>query len=155
MKVRDLMTADVLSARREDAVSDVARAMVARGVSGVPVLDEGGNLVGILTELDLVRRAARLEPLAFLPVLDGRIPLEMPGHYRERMRHQLGTKVADVMTEGAVTIAPEATLEDLAELMIRRKVNPVPVVEGERLVGIVSRADVVRVLLLPEDASKA
>ena len=155
MKVRDLMTTDVLSARREDAVSEVARAMVDRGVSGVPVLDDEGRVAGVVTELDLVRRATRLEPPAFLPVLDGRIPLETPGHYRERLRHQIGMKVADVMTEGAVTIGPEALLEDLAELMLRRKVNPVPVVDGGRLVGIVSRSDVLRALLRADETPAA
>jgi CBS domain-containing protein len=145
------MTTDVLCARKEDAVSDVASLMLLRGVSGVPVVDADGRVQGMVTELDLVQHATRLEPPAFLPVLDGRIPLETPGHYRERLRHQLGTRVADVMSEDVLTIGPEAELEDLADLLLRHRVSPVPVVEGGRLVGIVSRADVLRALLRPAE----
>lgn len=145
MKVQEIMTKDVLTVQPETPVNDVARLMGARDVSGVPVVDEAGQVVGIITELDLLIRNTRLEVPRFIQVLDlGRIPLEWPGHVRERMRHMLGTQARDVMTETVVTIAPDAEVEELAELMVKRRVNPVPVVDAEgRLVGIVSRADIV------------
>ena len=75
-----------------------------------------------------------------------RIPLERPGHYRDRLRHMLGTQAVDIMTEDVVTIGPEAVVQDLAELMVKRRFNPVPVVENRVLVGIVSRADLIRMM---------
>lgn len=145
MKVQDIMTKDVLTVGPDTSVNEVARLMGSRDVSGVPVVDEAGHIVGIITELDLIVRNTRLEMPRFIEVLDwGRIPLERPGQAQERLKHMLGTQARDVMTEKVVTIAPDAEVQDLAELMVKRRVNPVPVVDADgRLVGIVSRADIV------------
>ena len=145
MKVRDIMTAEVTAAHPDTSVNLVARLMADHGISGVPVVEQG-RVVGIVTELDLIVRNTRLEPPAFFQLLDARIPLETPGHYRERLRHMLGTEARDVMTEKVVTIAPGEDLEVLADLMVKERVNPVPVVEDGRLVGIVSRSDIIAMM---------
>jgi len=146
MKVRDVMTRDVATVSPDKPVNEVARLMAGRGISGGPVV-ENGAVVGFVSELDLIVRNTRLEPLAFFALLDGRIPLETPGHYyRKRLQHMRGTEVRDVMTREVLTIGPDEELETLAEMMVRRRVNPTPVVEDGRLVGIVSRADVVRTI---------
>lgn len=146
MKVRDVMTAPVVVASPDAPVSLVARLMGERGVSGIPIVDAEGTLVGIVTELDLIVRNTRLEPPAFFQILDGRIPLESPAHFRKRLRHILGTEARDVMSAPVVTIGPDAELEDLAELMVKQRVNPVPVVHEGRLLGIASRSDIVRMM---------
>jgi CBS domain-containing protein len=145
MKVRDVMTHEVVVAHPETSVNLVARLMAGRDISGIPVVQDD-HLVGIVTELDLIVRNTRLEPPAFFALLDARIPLETPGHYQERMRHMLGTEVRDVMTDKVVTVGPDEELEDLAEVMVKERVNPVPVVESDRLVGIVSRSDIIRMM---------
>jgi CBS domain-containing protein len=126
-------------------VNLVARLMAGRDISGVPVVEDG-QVVGIVTELDLIVRNTRLEPPAFFRILDALIPLESPAQFRERLQHMLGTLARDVMTEKVVTIGPDEELEGLAELMVKRRVNPVPVVENGRLVGIVSRSDIIRMM---------
>jgi len=146
MKVREIMTREVVTALPDTAVNLVARLMAGRGISGIPVVAASGELVGIVTELDLIVRNTRLEPPAFFQILDGRIPLETPAHYQKRMQHMLGALVQDVMTEEVVTISPDADVEEVASLMVKRRVNPVPVVEEERLVGIVSRADIIQMM---------
>ncbi len=145
MKVSEIMTKEVMTVKRDTSVNEVAKLMGAHDISGVPVVDDDLHVVGIITELDLIVRNTRLEMPRFIEVLDwGRIPLERPGHAQERLRHMLGTQAADIMTEDVETIGPEAAVEDLAELMVKHRVNPVPVVdEKERLIGIVSRADLV------------
>jgi CBS domain-containing protein len=146
MKVREVMTVDVLTAGPETTVNRVAQLMTGRAVSGIPVVDGARHVVGMVTELDLIVRNTRLDPPAFFPILDGRIPLETPGHYRKRLQHMLGTRAAEVMTETVVTIGPDAEIEELASLMMERRVNPVPVVENGLLVGIVSRADLIQMM---------
>ncbi|HLA77474.1 MAG TPA: CBS domain-containing protein [Vicinamibacteria bacterium] len=146
MKVRDIMIAEVVTAEPETSVNLVAQLMDRGGLSGVPVVDGSGHVVGIVTEVDLIVRNQRLEPPAFFQLLDGRIPLETPAHYRKRLQHMLGTQARDVMTEKVVSVGPEEEVEALAELMVKRGVNPVPVVEAGRLVGIVSRADLIRMM---------
>ncbi len=145
MKVSEIMTTEVMTVKRETSVNEVAKLMGAHDISGVPVVDDEQHVVGIITELDLIVRNTRLEMPRFIEVLDwGRIPLERPKHARERLQHMLGTQAADIMTEEVRTIGSEAAVEDLAELMVKHRVNPVPVVdENARLIGIVSRADLV------------
>jgi len=146
MKVRDIMTREVVTAAPETSVNLIARLMAGRGISGVPVVGDDGALVGLVTELDMVQRNTRLEPPAFFQILDGRIPLETPGHYKKRLQHMLGAQARDVMSEEVATIDADADVEDVAELMFEAQANPVPVVEAGRLVGIVSRADVIRMM---------
>jgi len=146
VKVRELMTTDVTTAGPDTPVHQIARAMSERGISGVPVIEDG-RLAGIVTELELVVRATRLEPPAFLPVLDARIPLETPSHYQHYLQHMTGTLARDVMVAVTATVAPDDDVETLAELMVKRRVNPVPVVENGVLAGIVSRADIVKMLV--------
>ena len=145
MLVRDVMTKDVMTVKADTSVNDVAKLMGQRDVSGVPVVDEERHVIGIITELDLIIRNTRLEMPRFIEVLDwGKIPLERPGHLRERLKHMLGTEARDVMTAKVTTIGPDASIEELAELMVRERVNPVPVVDEEgHLIGIVSRADLI------------
>ena len=146
MKVREIMATDVVTVRRDTSVNDIARLMSERDISGVPVVDDAHHVVGIVTELDMIVRNTRLEMPAFIQILDGRIPLETPGHYHKRLQHMLGTHAADIMTAEVVTLGPDDTVEDLAELMVKRRLNPVPVVEKGVLVGVVSRADFIRMM---------
>ena len=145
MQARDLMTVDVFSVRIDTAVSDIARLMSKHHVSGVPVLGMEGELVGIVTELDLIVRNGRLEMPVFLQIFDAVVPLELPGHLTTRLRHMLGTRAEDVMTRGVHTVTADADVEELVDVM-KRGVNPVPVLEGGRLAGIVSRSDLVRMM---------
>ena len=103
-RVRDLMTTEVVFVTPDAPVSRIARLMQDKAISGIPVVDEERRVVGMVTDLDLIVRNTRLEPPAFFQILDGRIPLETPGHYKKRLQHMLGTKARDVMTQDVVTI---------------------------------------------------
>lgn len=146
MKVRDIMTSEVAVAGPETPVAEIARLMDERDISGLPVVDQDGHVMGVVTDLDLIERNTRLDPPLFFQLLDARIPLETPGHYRKRLRHMLGTHARDVMSEKIVTIGPDEEAEALATLMVKSGANPIPVVENGRLVGIVSRADLLRLM---------
>jgi CBS-domain-containing membrane protein len=155
MKVRDVMTRDVAVARADTPVHEIAGAMDARDVSGIPVVDEGGRVIGLVTDLDLIVRNTRLDAPQFFQLLDARIPLETPGHYRKRLRHMLGTAARDVMSEDVTTIGPDESGETLAALFVKSRANPIAVVEDGRLVGIVSRADLLRLMReVPEERTE-
>ena len=138
------MTLDVVSVSPSASVGRVARLMHEKAISGLPVVDIDRAVVGMVTDLDLILLNTRIEAPHFLPLLDGRIPLETPTHFRKRIQHAVGTTAKDVMSEGVLTVGPEEEVETLAALMVKERVNPVPVVEDGRLIGVVSRADVIR-----------
>jgi hypothetical protein len=116
------------------------------------VIDEAGQLVGILTEGDLLRRGEtgteRQRP-RWLEILLG------PGRLASEYVRTHGRKVDDIMTREPVSVAPEAPLDEIVELMERHRIKRVPVIEGDKLVGIVSRADFLRALARRLDAQTA
>lgn len=145
MRVRDIMTTDPIAVHPDTLLKETARIMVRHQVSGMPVIDHDGRLVGIVTEGDFLRQEANRDRpyrLSLLDALFGEGEAEPSG----------AETVADVMTENVVTITPDASIGEAARVMTARSVKRLPVVdlEGE-LVGIISRADVVNAFTKPDD----
>lgn len=146
MRVSDVMTRDVIKVHRDATVPEMAQLMGTHDISGLPVVDDQGALIGIVTELDLMVRNANLHVPRYLRVLDVMIPLGDPREFGEEIRRALGTTAADLMTPHVLTVQSTTDLADLATLMVDKRVNPVPVVDGGALVGIVSRSDFVQLM---------
>ncbi len=143
MKVSDVLTWGVVSVRPDDSLERVVALMLGEKVSGVPVIDESGTLVGILTEGDLLRRVelgTEKQRSRWLEFLAG------PGQLAEEYSQSRGRRVAELMTDRVVSIDLAAPLSEAVDLMTRCTVKRLPVVEGGRVVGILSRADVLRAL---------
>jgi CBS domain-containing protein len=143
MKASDVMSRDVVSIGQSAAVSEATRLMLDRRISGLPVLDEAGKVVGILTEGDLLRRSEtgteRHRP-RWLEILMG------PGRIAGEYVRTHGRKVGEVMTRELISVAEDTPLDEIVELMERRRIKRVPVLAGDALVGMVSRADLLRAL---------
>jgi CBS domain-containing protein len=145
MKVRDIMTTDPVKVTGNTHLKEAARLMVRHRVSGLPVVDEAGKLIGILSEGDFIRREAgrdRPQGVSLLDAVFGEGELQPVG----------AETVVEIMTRSVVTITPEATVGEAARVMGRRSVKRLPVVdlEGE-LIGIVSRSDIVGAFTKPDD----
>ncbi len=149
MKVSDIMTKDVLVVAPETPVFKVAEILYNNGYTGITVV-QGDKVVGIVTEADLVMQNTKLHMPSYIQLLDSFLYLENPKHIEEELHKILGTRAEAIMTHQVVTIEPEATIEDLATLITDHHINPVPVVKNEKLLGIVSRADLVRLLMKQE-----
>ena len=140
MKVRDLMQSDVRTASPDESLKDVARTLVENRISGMPVCDPDGKVVGVISEGDILfkergRPEQRPAPRGWL----------LDGGSRTDLKKVAARTVGDAMTAPAVTIRPSSTATAAARLMIEQGVNRLPVVtQDERLVGIVTRADLVR-----------
>ena len=145
MKVRDIMTKNVIACQAQTTVEEAARLMYLNGLTGLPVLNEQDEIVGIITEQDLVKVEGHLHlPITFTFL--GSIVSLGGGEVPQQLERLLASQVKELMTKEVITIAPEAPIEDLAELFLHKKVNPVPVVTDDKLVGIVSRADIVKLI---------
>ncbi len=143
MNASDVMSRNILSVGPNTPVAEAIRLMLDNHVSGLPVIDETGQLVGILTEGDLLRRGEtgteRHRP-RWLEILMG------PGRLASEYVRTHGRKVEEIMTRELVSVVPETPLDEIVELMERRRIKRVPVLDGEKPVGIVSRADLLRAL---------
>ena len=144
--VRDLMRPDVPTVASTDSIATVARILSESGLPGIPVVEDG-EIVGIVTEKDLIAREADVEVPTPLPFLDAIFVLDGGRNFDEEMRHVLAVTAGQLMTSPVFNILDTATLSQVATLMIDEGVNPVPVVDAaHQLVGIVSRSDLVRVI---------
>jgi CBS domain-containing protein len=144
LNASDVMTRTILSVRPDATVAYAIRTMLDRRISGLPVIDENGRLVGILTEGDLIRRGEtgteRRRP-RWLEILMG------PGRLAGEYVRTHGRKVGEVMTRDPVSVTPDTPLKDVVELMERRRIKRLPVLDRDVPVGVLSRADLLRAVL--------
>lgn len=147
MKIQALMSRPVIAVHPDTPVSEIARTLLDHNITGAPVVESDGHLVGIVTESDLVVRNANVHFPTFLQILDARIYLTSPHRFEEALRRALGTTAADVMTQEVFTVKPDDEVSDAATLMVDHGINPIPVVEDGRVIGIVSRSDIIRHIL--------
>jgi CBS domain-containing protein len=144
MQVRDVMTPNVISVKADDSILEAASLMLKNRISGLPVVDAHGALVGVVTEGDFLRRSelgtARHRP-KWLEFVIG------PGRLASEYVHHSGRKVADVMTPTPYSVGEDDTLEVVVQLMERHRIKRLPVVRAGRMVGIVSRANLMHALV--------
>jgi CBS domain-containing protein len=143
MRVKDVMTPNVISVGIDEPVLKAARLMLENRISGLPVLNNQGEMVGIVTEGDFLRRGElgtqRHRP-KWLEFILG------PGRLAQEYAHTAGRKIEEIMTPEPCTIDEDETLEAVVEMMERRRVKRIPVTRAGRLIGIVSRANLMHAL---------
>jgi CBS domain-containing protein len=148
LTVRDIMDSDVPPVYPEDPIEKVVQVLRDHELPGVPVVNEGGRCVGIITEADLVLRGEKddLHLPHYIELFGGFVFLESTKKFEERLRKAIGAVAQDVMTEDPITIEPDAGVEEAARVIARSKHNRIPVVEHGRLIGVVTRIDVLDAL---------
>jgi CBS domain-containing protein len=143
MKASEVMTLGVYTIKPNASVRDAARLMIEQRISGLPVMDAAGKLVGIVTEGDFLRRVetgtGRQRP-RWLEILVG------PDRLASDYVRTYGRKVEEIMSADVVTVPPDAPLQDVVRIMEQRRIKRVPVVRDGAIVGIISRANLVQVL---------
>ena len=143
MLAKEIMTTDVLKATPDQSIHDVVHKLLERSVSALPVVDDAGRLVGIISEGDLLRRVETGTERKRSWWLDMMVSNE------ERSRDFLkshAVHVRDVMTRKVISVEEDTPASEIAGILEENRVKRVPVVRGDRLVGIVSRADIIRAL---------
>ena len=147
MKISDVMTRGVINVAPETRLRDLTRLLSEHQISGVPVVDAEGACIGVVSEADLLMKQLRRQKPR---------PLSLEWFLSEpqdpdELRRMMAVTAAEAMTAPAVTIEPDRPLREAASLMVDRKVNRLPVVSGTALVGMITRADLVRAYLGSDD----
>ncbi len=143
---RDIMTPDPVTIGRDVQVVDAARIMVERNIGSLPVVEDG-RLVGLVSEDDLIMQDVKIEFPTYIHLLDGFI-MYPPAHARfeGELKKAVAATVGDVMTSDPVTVQVDTSIEDVATVLAERGVSRLPVLDGDVLVGIVSKHDIVRAI---------
>ncbi len=144
MTVREIMSTPVLTVGLDATVAEIAEKLRTNRVSGLVVVDQAQRMVGVVGEGDLLYRVARPHLPPHVEVLGSIFYLQTPSRLEKLMRRIAGTVARDIMSTRVVSVTEETLIEDVASLMIERKVRRIPVVREGCPVGIVTRGDVVR-----------
>jgi CBS domain-containing protein len=148
LTVKDIMETEVPEVYASDPVESVLKVLRVHELPGVPVINEGGRCVGIITEADLIlsNEGEDLHLPHFFQLFGGVVFLEPMKHFEDRLRKAFASTAEDMMTPDPITIEPSASVEEAARLIARKRHNRLPVVEHGRLVGVVTRVDVLEAL---------
>jgi len=144
LTARDIMTREVHTIDLEASVEDLARRFLEVGISVMPVLDAEGRLQGIVSETDLIARDQPLHIPTVITLFDWVVYLESEERFSQQVRKMTARKVREICTREVITCSPDATVAEIAALMVDKGIHLVPVMEQERLIGVVARHDIIR-----------
>ncbi|HQA50990.1 MAG: CBS domain-containing protein [Syntrophomonadaceae bacterium] len=144
MLAKDIMTREVITVKPKDRVDKVARLLVDHKISGIPVVDDQGHVIGIVTEKDLIVKASELRVPFYVTLFDSIIFLENPIRFNNDLKKYTAVFVEDAMTKNVVVVEEDTEINDIVRLMQNKRINRVPVVRHGKLVGIITRNDILK-----------
>ncbi|MGI5922231.1 MAG: CBS domain-containing protein [Syntrophomonadaceae bacterium] len=147
MVAKDIMTKDVITAGPEEQVEKVTKLMLENKISGIPVVDNERHVLGMVTEKDLMVKAGEVKVPFYLTLFDSIIFLENPIRFSNDLKKYAAVKVKDVMTTRVVVIEEDKPVNEIVKIMQQKKINRIPVVRHDKLVGIITRNDILKSLV--------
>ena len=139
----DIMTAAPVTVSPGTTLHDAAKLLLDGHFNGLPVV-EGGRLVGMLTQSDIVSMDRKVKAPGFFLLLGGYIPMQMPGQFSRDIQRMAATTVGEIMSPDPFTITPQTTAEEIADIMVEKRYYSLPVVDNGSLVGIVGMEDMLK-----------
>jgi CBS domain-containing protein len=149
---RDIMTTQLITLSPETDFATAARILLDNHINGAPVVDERGELVGLLCQSDLVAQQKSLPVPTLITLLDSYIRLTSAKQLEKQARKIAALTVGEAMTPNPVTVRSDTTIETIAALMVDNCMHTLPVVDDGKLVGVIGKEDVLRTLLTKEQA---
>lgn len=143
MKAKDIMTTEVISVKEDDIVEDVTSLLIKNKISGVPVVNEENEVVGIVTETDLIFRDKDVNMPSYVPLLGGFILLDSVKKFEKELRKAAAYKVKDLMSTPVVKVYEDDEVREVVNTMLEKRINRVPVIDKDgKLKGIIARSDI-------------
>ncbi|ABA21511.1 Predicted signal transduction protein containing CBS domains [Trichormus variabilis ATCC 29413] len=145
--VADVMSHNPVVVKPETPLQEAIKILAERRISGLPVVDNDGKLLGIISETDLMWQETGVTPPAYIMFLDSVIYLQNPAVYERDLHKALGQTVGEVMSKNPVTVSPEKSVKQAAQLMHDRNVHRLPVLDDAgQVIGILTRGDIIRAM---------
>lgn len=154
LKVKDIMTKDVITISPEVNIATAVEILLSYHINGIPVVDDNGNLLGIICQSDLVIQQKKMPIPSLFALLDGFIPFTSLKHLEKEVQKIAATTVEQAMTKKIVTVGPDAGIDEVAELMVVKGFHTLPVLDNEILIGIIGKEDVLKTLFTARSDSK-
>jgi len=155
MLAREIMNKEVITIQEDSSIEEVARILTENNISGAPVINKNGKIVGMVTEGDLLHKETNPRVPAFLSILGSFIYVSGVERYREDFKKLAATITSEIMTTELITVSGDVEIDDVADLMIEHNIKRVPVVEKDTIIGIISRADIIKTLAKKSASSES
>ncbi|MCI5123818.1 MAG: CBS domain-containing protein [Candidatus Electrothrix sp. AR5] len=146
LRAQDLMTESVIAVTKETEVRELAQILTKNKISGVPVIDGAGKLVGVVTESDLIFQNKKVHIPTAVAILDAFFFLESPEKMEQEMKKMAGVTVADIYAAEVISVQKDTPLEELATLMAEKNIHTLPVLDQDQLVGVIGKSDIIRTI---------
>lgn len=147
LTAQDIMTSEVVTVQKEMMVSELARLLSEKRISGAPVVDEEGNLVGVVTENDLIDQAKKVHIPTVMALFDSFVFLENPERLEKDLKKMSASTVGDICSSNIVTVQNDTPVDELATIMAEKKVHTLPVLDGEgSMIGVIGKSDIIKTL---------
>ncbi len=143
---RDIMTKDVLTVTRDMTIKALSKMFINNRVNGFPVVDDQGAVIGIVTEKNLIEQNKNLHMPTVIALFDAVFTLESTKSFQDEVKRFTGTTVGDIYHANAVTVDPETEVNEIAALMANKGLHSLPVVENQKLIGIIGKIDIIKAL---------
>ncbi len=146
LTARQLMSKDVITVTSETEVRELAKIFSENKISGAPVLDEQGKLIGVVTESDLIYQNKKVHIPTAVAILDAVFYLETPAKMEQELKKISGTKVRDIFAPEVISVEPDTPLDEVATLMAEKHIHTLPVLDNNSLVGVIGKSDIIRMI---------
>ncbi|HEX2770682.1 MAG TPA: CBS domain-containing protein [Geobacteraceae bacterium] len=143
----DVMTRDVKTVKKETTIRELAELFTRHRISSAPVVDDKGEMIGIVTETDLIEQDKNLHIPTVISLFDWVIYLESDKKFEKELKKMTGQTVGDIYSEEFVKVTPATSVSDVADILSSRKMNAIPVLDGNKIVGMVARIDLIRTMI--------
>ncbi|MBW2033322.1 MAG: CBS domain-containing protein [Deltaproteobacteria bacterium] len=147
LNASDIMTTDVITVKKDTNLKDLAKLLYESHINGVPVVDDDGLLIGIICESDLIRKDKKLHIPTVVAIFDWVLYFESPKKIEKEIQRINATTVEDLYTKNVITVDEKTPIDEIATIMEQKKIYTIPVMDGDRLVGVVGKADLLRSLI--------
>jgi predicted transcriptional regulator len=147
LNASDVMTTEVITVKRNTSLKELARIFYENHINGVPVVDDDGLLIGIICESDLIRKDRKLHIPTVVSIFDAVLYLESPKKMEKEIQRINATTVEELYTKEVVTVDEKTPIDEIATLMTHKKIYTIPVMDGDQIVGIIGKADLIRTLV--------
>jgi CBS domain-containing protein len=147
LKAKDIMTEKAITLKPDTDIVSAVKTLLENKINGVPVVEDDGSVIGVLTQSDLVAQQKELKLPSFFTLLDGVFPLSSYEELDKQLQKISAIVVREAMTPAPATVTPETKIAQIATIMADKKLYTLPVVENGKLIGVVGKEDVLRTLV--------
>ena len=145
--VADVMTPQPITVEPDTPLKEAIKILAEKKISGLPVVDKAGKLVGVLSETDLMWQETGVDPPPYIMILDSVIYLQNPARHEKEIHKALGQTVGEVMSDKPIAVRPNQSLREAAHLMHEKNIRRLPAIDEEgQVVGIITRGDIIRTM---------